>query len=96
LESFWKKRRKGGGETCEEGRRTLGVELQNMQIAIKVSSYNVELLANRQDFCGDNFHVVSLLPEKSHFVRLFRIAGEPNAFECVSEDAKTGAREFFD
>jgi hypothetical protein len=80
----------------DEGRPTIGVKLEDVEIAVGVGGDDVELFAYWEDFCSDYFHVVGLLAEKSHFVGLFTVACKPDSFQGIGEHAQTRTGQFLD
>ena len=73
--------------------RTVGVELQDVQVTVCVCNDDVELFAVRQEVGGDGFDMVWRFAEEAELVRVLLFANTASAI-CICQEERDRKNRF--
>lgn len=80
----------------EEGRApTLWIELQHVDVAIRVCGNDVQLLSIWQEIGGDGFDMFRRFAKEAQLIWIFRVPREPYALDRIAHDTQSSAFELF-
>lgn len=74
-------------------KRTLGIELQDVDVAVRVRGNDVQLLPIRQEIRSQDLDVLRRFAENAQLVRILRVAREPDPLDRIAHHAQAGAFE---